>query len=122
MPGKVSGVAELNRNMDKLVGRIKGPRTEGAILRILMAGEVYAVNLTPVDTSALINSRYRNVYSTSKGMSGRLGYTAAYSQFVHDGGPKNWQKPGAEDKFLEKGFERDGRDEIQRIVVEEYRQ
>ena len=41
-------------------------------------------------------------------------------QFVHDGGAKNWQKSGAEDRFLEKGFE-ENMPELRQIIIDGYK-
>lgn len=69
----------------------------------------------PVDTSALINSEYRIVEEGSKGPIATIGYgqvgaslgrgtpVQEYAVYVHDGPQKNWQKPGASNRYLEKG-------------------
>lgn len=118
----VRGIAQANRNLEQiLVKDISERKARQAITKALIIGQQYAVDLTPVDTANLINSRFTQIINTPTGFTGRVGYTANYAKFVHDGGPKNWQKPGAEDEFLRKGFERDGLEEIDAIIREEMR-
>lgn len=117
----VKGGNKVRRNMRRTVGRITGTLTNRAITEILIIGEGYAAELTPVDTSNLINSRFRQVTDTATGAKGVVGYTANYAIFVHEGGPKNWQKAGAEDEFLRKGFEENGRSEIEAHIRRRYR-
>lgn len=118
----VTGVSKVNANMKKLVGRIRGEITRKTVTEIMITGQQWAVLLTPVDTSNLINSRFLEVLNSANGnFTGRVGYTAAYAQFVHDGGEKNWQKTGAESEFLRKGFERDGKEDIEQIIKRNYK-
>ena len=116
----VKGVQQTNAALSRLVGKITTTTTHTALTKALMIGRQYATMLTPVDTSNLINSVFLRVDPSATGFTGRVGYTAAYAPFVHDDGPKNWQKPGAEDEFLKKGFERDGRAEITAALRGEY--
>lgn len=121
MPTK--GVDKVNQNMSRLVGKIRGELTRKTVTEIMITGQAHAVLLTPVgDTSNLINSRFLEIINSSNGnFTGRVGYTAAYAKFVHDGGEKNWQKAGAEAEFLQKGFERDGREDINQIIKRNYK-
>ncbi|MDF3917517.1 hypothetical protein P3W43_01465 [Salinicola salarius] len=118
----IKGGRNVRRNFARTVGRIAGPLTDRVVTEILIIGEGYAVNLTPVDTSNLINSRFRQVTSTTTGTKGVVAYTAEYAAAVHDGGEKNWQKAAAEDEFLAKGFQRDGRADIEAHIRRSYRQ
>lgn len=118
----VTGVNKVNKNMSRLVGNIRGKLTRKTVTEIMIAGQQWAVLLTPIDTSNLINSRFLEVVNSSNGnFTGRVGYTAEYAKYVHDGGEKNWQKPGAEDEFLKKGFERDGKEDIEQIIKRNYK-
>lgn len=63
--------------------------------------ETQTAPYVPVDTSNLINS----AYTMMTGLKGVFGFGAEYAGFVHEGGPKNWQKPGASHRFLELGVE-----------------
>lgn len=116
----VKGIKDVNRRFAKLTGRIAGPMTNRAMTEIIIIGEGYAAELTPVDTSNLINSRYRQVTNTATGTKGIVGYTANYALWVHEGGPKNWKKSAASDQFLSKGFE-NANTEIQAHLRRRYR-
>ena len=54
-------------------------------------------------TSNLFNQRYRTTQMTPSGPIGELGFRAPYAVYVHEGPQKNWQKPGASNRFLELG-------------------
>lgn len=118
----IKGGNRVRANMSRTLRNIAGPKTNKVVTEILIIGEGYAVNLTPVDTSNLINSRYRRVQNSATGTIGLVGYTANYAAYVHDGGPKNWQKSGAEDLYLKKAFERDGLPDIQAHLRRSYKQ
>ncbi|WP_252108839.1 MULTISPECIES: hypothetical protein [unclassified Halomonas] len=117
----VRGGRNVRRNFSRVVSRIAGPLTDRVVTEVLIIGEGYAVNLTPVDTSNLVNSRFRQITNTATGTVGVVVYTAAYAAEVHDAGPKNWKKAAAEDRFLERGFERDGRADIETHLARSYR-
>lgn len=117
----VRGGRNVRRNAKRHIGRIAGSQTERVVTELLIIGEGYAVDLTPVDTANLINSRYRRITNEQTGTKGLIGYTAEYAAAVHDGGPKNWQKPDAEDQFLRRGFERDGIGDIRAHIRRSYR-
>ena len=119
----VTGIDKVNKNMSRLVGKIRGEITRKTVTEIMITGQQWAVLLTPVgDTSNLINSRFLEIVNSSNGnFTGRIGYTAAYARYVHDGGEKNWQKSGAESEFLKKGFERDGKEDIEQIIKRNYK-
>lgn len=82
----------------------------------------------PVDTSTLINSEYRRTTMTPQGPEGEIGYGQAgtnpasgtpvyeYAAYVHEGPQRRWQKPGASNKFLEKGVRDFIRDDLSRII------
>lgn len=72
------------------------------------AVEAQAAPFVPVDTSDLMNSSYTRVRATGSdgdGHEAEFGYDIPYAGYVHEGGPKNWQKAGASDLFLLKGVE-----------------
>jgi hypothetical protein len=117
----VKGLKEVRQAMKQTFGEIKGPMVEKAITEVLIVAAGYAATMTPIDTSNLINSQYRLIRATGKGVSGFLGYTAAYAAAVHDspgtllgkGVPRDpnnssrgnvWDKTG-EPGFLAKAFE-----------------
>lgn len=82
-------------------------RAAGAMTQVLILGTSESAALTPIDTSTLLNSMYKDVQREGSKLTGRVGYTAEYAQAVHD--PENLQnfrRAGAEKEFLKKGFER----------------
>lgn len=82
-------------------------RAAGAMTQVLILGTSESAALTPIDTSNLLNSIYKDVQREGSKLTGRVGYTAEYAQAVHD--PDNLQtfrRAAAEKEFLKKGFER----------------
>lgn len=121
------GVKEAKAATSKLVGRISGELTERTVTEILIIGAGYASTMTPVDTSLLINSQYRQVTHIFGATFGRVGYTAEYAAAVNaasgklKGQPRPGNRgaywdPGGEPDFLVKGFERDGKDDIKAAI------
>lgn len=143
----VRGGKTVRRNMRRLVHEIADDLTSTVVKEILIIGEGYAAALTPVDTSNLINSGFRTVTNTATGAVGLVGYTADYAAAVHGmsgklkGEPRDsvasfgtsdgrtafasnkgkfWD-PNAEPEFLKKGFERDGKTEIEAHIKRRYK-
>lgn len=137
----VKGLKEAKRRTTQLVGQITGGMSERTVTEILIIGAGYASVLTPVDTSLLINSQYREITTVFGHTLGRVGYTAAYAAAVNSSSGKlkgqprsdfgvtregvsfgggtgvgNYWDPGGEPHFLEKGFERDGKADIAAAV------
>ncbi|MBB3193938.1 hypothetical protein [Roseateles terrae] len=78
-----------------------------AITQALVLGASEASVLTPIDTSTLLNSQFKNVRVEGDKVVGTVGYTAAYALPVHDpSNPQNFRRATAEKEFLKKGFER----------------
>lgn len=72
----------------------------------LILGASEASVLTPIDTSTLLNSQYRDVTQEGSRVRGRVGYTAEYAAAVHDpDNRQNFRRASAEKEFLRKGFE-----------------
>lgn len=131
----VKGGDEVRKKFSQAVGRIRGRMTEETLTRVLIVAAGYASALTPVATSALINSQYRDVQMTVNGWRGQLGYGANYAEYVHNasgtllgtGTPRYPSRlgtvwgPNAEPEFLKKAFERDGRSDIEALIKESYR-
>lgn len=82
-------------------------RAARGMTQALVLGASEAAALTPIDTSNLLNSQYRDVQKRGTAIVGTVGYTADYALPVHD--PKHKQqfrRAGAQKEFLVKGFER----------------
>lgn len=143
----VKGINRAKENTKKLIGRIQGNMTEKAVTEVLITGEAYAAAITPMDTSTLVNSMYRDLKKLPGGYVGRVGYMAEYAEYVHDlpgtlkGQPRagvksfetgdgktgfssdsgNFWDPNAEPEFLKKGFERDGKEDIRKTIIDNYK-
>lgn len=78
-----------------------------AVTQALILGGAEASVLTPIDTSTLINSQYRDLDVQGPRIRGVAGYTAEYAMPVHDPDvQQTFRRPTAEKLFLQKGFER----------------
>jgi hypothetical protein len=123
----IRGLEAAKRASRAIFSRITDTLTEQTVTEICIIGAGYASVLTPVDTSVLINSQYREVKGGFTGFTGRVGYTAAYAAAVakatgklkglpRPGNRGNYWDPGGEPDFLVKGFERDGKADIAAAV------
>jgi hypothetical protein len=73
----------------------------------LILGASEASVMTPIDTSTLLNSQYKNVAKTGTRIVGVVGYTAEYAEAVHDPDHKQkFRRVSAQKEFLRKGFEK----------------
>lgn len=76
------------------------------VTQALILGASEASVMTPVDTSTLLNSQFRNVAKEGSKIVGTVGYTAEYAKYVHDPNVKQrFRRSTAEKEFLRKGFE-----------------
>jgi hypothetical protein len=123
----IKGLDAAKKQTEQIVGRITGILSERTVTEVLIIGAGYASTLTPVDTSTLINSQYRRVENGPNGVRGMVGYTAAYAAAVNaaqgtlagqprPGNRGTYWAPGGEPDFLRKGFERDGKSDIDAAV------
>lgn len=123
----IKGLDAAKKQTERIVGRITGIMSERTVTEILIIGAGYASVLTPVVTSTLINSQFRRVENGPNGVRGMVGYTAVYAAAVNaakgtlTGQPRpgnrgTYWAPGGEPDFLRKGFERDGKADIEAAV------
>lgn len=119
MVGKLVGMRKLQSNFDKLVNDITGKRSVRAVTAAITVGAAQASIYTPIDTSTLLNSQFREVLSSGTRVTGRVGYSANYAVYVNDPNrPQNFRRPSARKEFLRLGFE-DARQEIDAVVRQE---
>lgn len=119
MSVKVRGIQQAKRNLDALIGDIQGRRAVRALQSALIIGSSQAAIFTPIDTSTLLNSQYRELSVNGARLTGRVGYTASYAAYVHDPSiPQNFRRATAQKEFLTKGFE-DSKDAITRAIKKE---
>lgn len=116
---KVKGIEQAKRNLDALIGDIQGRKAVRALQSALIIGSSQAALYTPIDTSTLINSQYRELSVNGSRLTGRVGYSANYAVYVHDPNiPQNFRRSTAQKEFLTKGFE-DSRELIDRTIKKE---
>ena len=76
------------------------------VTQALILGASEASVMTPIDTSMLLNSQFRNVAKEGSKIVGTVGYTAEYAADVHDPNIKQrFRRSTARKEFLRKGFE-----------------
>lgn len=121
MAAKIRGIAEVSANINALVGNITGRKVTRAIQAAMLIGGAQATLFTPIDTSTLINSQFREITVNGTRVTGRVGYSANYAVFVHDTKVKQtFRRATARKEFLTLGFE-ESRDEIEAVMHQEMR-
>ncbi|MBT0442311.1 HK97 gp10 family phage protein [Morganella morganii] len=121
MAAKIRGIAEVSANINALIGNITGRKVTRAIQAAMLIGGAQATLFTPIDTSTLINSQFREITVNGTRVTGRVGYSANYAVFVHDPKVKQtFRSATARKEFLTLGFE-ESRDEIEAAMHQEMR-
>ena len=121
MAAKIRGIAEVSANINALVGNIIGRKVTRAIQAAMLIGGAQATLFTPIDTSTLINSQFREITVNGTRVTGRVGYSANYAVFVHDPKVKqSFRRATARKEFLKLGFE-ESREEIEAAMHQEMR-
>ncbi|EOI3492533.1 HK97 gp10 family phage protein [Cronobacter sakazakii] len=119
MAGKVRGIAQAKANLDALINDVQGRKVVRAIQSALIIGSSQAALYTPIDTSTLLNSQFREIDANGTKVTGRVGYSANYAVYVHDPNvPQTFRRATARKEFLTKGFE-DTREQIDRVMKQE---
>ncbi|ENN5717173.1 HK97 gp10 family phage protein [Enterobacter hormaechei] len=116
---KVRGISQAKKNLNALVGDIQGRKVVRAMQSALIIGGSQAALYTPIDTSTLINSQFREITVNGNRVTGRVGYSANYAAYVHDPSvPQNFRRATARKEFLTKGFE-DTQRQIDAVIAKE---
>lgn len=116
---KGRGMNNIRRNINALVKDIAGRRAYRAIQAALQEGSLVAALYTPIDTSTLINSQYREVVARGTRITGRIGYSANYAIYVQDPAiPQMFRRSTAKKEFLQKGIE-DAKPQMVAAIVRE---
>ncbi|EGT4508954.1 HK97 gp10 family phage protein [Cronobacter sakazakii] len=119
MAGKVRGIAQAKANLDALINDVQGRKVVRAVQSALLIGGAQAALYTPIDTSTLLNSQFREIDANGTKVTGRVVYSANYAVYVHDPNvPQTFRRATARKEFLTKGFE-DTRDQIDRVMKQE---
>lgn len=116
---KVRGIREAKANLNRIIQDVQGRKVVRALQSALIIGSSQAALYTPIDTSTLINSQFREITTNGTRVTGRVGYSANYAVYVHDPNiPQNFRRATARKEFLTKGFE-DTRSQIDAVVKKE---
>lgn len=119
MAGKVRGMREAKANLNRIIQDIQGRKVVRAIQSALIIGGSQAALYTPIDTSTLLNSQFRDITVKGSRVTGRVGYSANYAIFVHDPNvPQTFRRATARKEFLTKGFE-DTSSQIDAVIAKE---
>lgn len=119
MGAKVRGIRQAKANLDRIIKDVQGRKVVRALQSAMLIGSAQAALYTPIDTSTLINSQFREITSNGVRVTGRVGYTANYAVFVHDPEVKQtFRRSSARKEFLTKGFG-DTRSQIDAAVKKE---
>lgn len=119
MAGKVRGVAQAKANLDAIIADVQGRKVVRAIQSAMGIGSLQAALYTPIDTSTLINSQFRELNANGARVTGRVGYSANYAVYVHDPAvQQTFRRVTARKEFLTKGFE-DSREQIDAAMRQE---
>lgn len=119
MGGKVRGISQAKSNLNKFISTVQGKKAARAVQSAIMIGSTQAALYTPIDTSTLINSQYRELSVNGTRITGRVGYTANYAVYVHDPNvPQTFRRSTAQKEFLTKGFA-DSRSDIDAAIRKE---
>lgn len=103
---KASGVKESISQLNAIINDIQGRKAVRAIQSAILIGGTRAALYTPIDTSTLLNSQYREIFVNGSRLTGRVGYSANYAAYVHDPNyPMKFRRSTAKKEFLYKGFE-----------------
>lgn len=103
---KARGMNKVRRNIHRMINDVAGRRAVRAIYAALHEGSIVAALYTPIDTSTLINSQYREVVASGSRITGRIGYSANYAIYVQDPNiPQTFRRSTAKKEFLQKGIE-----------------
>lgn len=123
----VKGLESARRSLRRSIQDVH-MESEDMVQDVLRAVSVRTKPYVPVDTGVLINSEERRTWDTPEGPKGYIRYGAGggvsrsgtpvsrYYAYVHEGPQKNWQKPGASNKYLQKGIRDFLRYDLTRII------
>ena len=119
MGAKVRGIRQAKANLDSIIKDVQGRKVVRALQSAMLIGSAQAALYTPIDTSTLINSQFREITANGVRVTGRVGYPANYAVFAPDPEVKQtFRRATAQKEFLTKGFE-DTRSQIDAAVKKE---
>lgn len=103
---KVTGVEEVQRNLNKALKGIN-KNTSAGIAGASLFIKAQSQKLTSVKEGNLVRTAFSKEIPGSKETTYAVGYTADYAAAVHEmPDDTRWNRPGAENEFLEKAVVR----------------
>ena len=98
--------ARITNKLPQFVTKVEQKAARG-LLQGLILGASEASVFTPIDTSHLLNSQFRDIRKEGDKIVGTVGYTAEYAIPVHDPDVKQtFRRATARKEFLRLGFEK----------------
>lgn len=80
---RVKGISQAKKHLNDLVNDVQGRKVVRAIQSAMILVSTRAAYYTPVDTSDLLNSQFREIEQKGVIITGRVGYSANYAVYVH---------------------------------------
>lgn len=116
MPAKLKGINEAIGRTSQIVDDITAIKIVRALKSAAYIIRTESATMTPIDTSALINSQYDTIDVNGTIVTAKVGYSARYALYVHNASGKlvHTQRPNgngcywdpyAEPRFLTKAAE-----------------
>ncbi|WP_435168475.1 HK97 gp10 family phage protein [Enterobacter hormaechei] len=116
---KVKGISQAKKHLNDVINDVKGRKVIRALQSAMIMGAARAALYTPIDTSALLNSQFREIVADGAVITGRVGYSTNYAVYVHDpANPQRFRRSTAKKEFLTLGFEEE-RSAIDDVVRKE---
>jgi len=141
---KVKGIREAQQKLNALIDDVQTRKAPRAIQSALILIGSEAAVLTPIDTSTLVNSQFRELMISGTLLTGRIGYSANYAVYVHNASgklkgkprssvnefttksgkkafssnPGNFWDPGGEPHFLTKGAQ-NAKEAVNAVILKE---
>ncbi|MBJ8674871.1 HK97 gp10 family phage protein [Citrobacter freundii] len=95
MGAKVRGIREAKANLNRIIQDVRGRKVVRALQSAMILIGARAAYYTPIDTSTLINSQFREIDAGGVFITGRIGYSANYAAYVHEASGKLKGQPRA---------------------------
>ncbi len=95
MAGKLIGMQKVIARTAQIVDEVIAVKAVRAIKSANFIIRTEAATMTPVDTSALINSQFDTVEVNGSRITGRVGYSSRYALYVHNASGKLKGQPRA---------------------------
>lgn len=92
---KVKGISQAKKHLNDVIADVKGRKVIRALQSAMILIGARAAYYTPIDTSTLINSQFREIDAGGVFITGRIGYSANYAAYVHEASGKLKGQPRA---------------------------